>query len=191
MAMETIVQRVLLIVCMIVYKRPAIWTISGCRLVSYKYRLYSIFLTLIENSKDKLVYFFFTDLRTNQNRLNPRHGSTPDTMAAPSPQAHGVQPDARAMNCGMGNWVDRIGEDSFTSNLTECCVLATWTAEANKCNSVMHVVGDLHYQTCINKLVQQIRTNLPAATHVIAVSGPDGATRECLRTTGTRTSRTT
>lgn len=78
----------------------------------------------------------------------------------------------------MSNWVPRTDADLFTDKLSECNILATWTAESNVPNTLIHCVGANDYQPAINKLIQQVRENQPARTYVIAVSGPAGGNRQ-------------
>lgn len=82
----------------------------------------------------------------------------------------------------MSNWVPRTDADLFTDKLSECNILATWTADPRVPNTLIHCVGANDYQPAINKLIQQVRENHPTQTHVIAVSGPAGGERHWFET---------
>lgn len=90
---------------------------------------------------------------------------------APSAQSS-VSPSSNALTAQVRQWIPGNHQDLYTYGLSECNVIATWTAEGN--NTLMHVTGQ-DVNECVTKLVNQIKST-QSTIYVIAVAGPDNAT---------------
>lgn len=91
---------------------------------------------------------------------------------APSAQ-NPVSPSASTLQVPMRQWLVGNRRDLYTMGLSECNVIATWTAEG--ITTLMHVTG-ADYNACIANLANHIHTT-PGTIYVIAAAGPDNATQ--------------
>lgn len=91
---------------------------------------------------------------------------------APSAQ-NPVSPSANTLQVPMRQWLVGNRRDLYTMGLSECNVIATWTAEG--ITTLMHVTG-ADYNACIANLANHIH-NTPGTIYVIAAAGPDNATQ--------------
>lgn len=91
---------------------------------------------------------------------------------APSAQ-NPVSPSANTLTANMREWIVGNRRDLYTYALSECNVIATWTAEG--ITTLMHVTG-ADVNTCVTNLANHIH-NTPGTVYVIAAAGPDNATQ--------------
>lgn len=91
---------------------------------------------------------------------------------APSAQ-NPVSPSANTLQVPMRQWYVGNHKDLYTMGLSECNVIATWTAEG--ITTLMHVTG-ADVTACKTKLADHIHIT-PGTIYVIAAAGPDNATQ--------------
>lgn len=154
------------IVSMLVHKRPSVQpsvvinsSYPSASFYKYLSRLHS------ESRKSIVLHESFTSPFFLFKKLKPL-----PTMA-PSAQSS-VLPSSNALTAQVRQWIPGNHQDLYTYGLSECNVIATWTAEGN--NTLMHVTGQ-DVNECVTKLVNQIKST-QSTIYVIAVAGPDNAT---------------
>lgn len=161
------------IVRVLVYKEPPAQPLMTVDCLIHQHHFYrTIFTSLPKLESQSHLTFFSSCLRQDLNHsLYPLHLISFHTMA-PSAQ-NPVSPSANTLQVPMRQWYVGNRRDLYTMGLSECNVIATWTAEG--ITTLMHVTG-ADYNTCITNLANHIH-NTPGTIYVIAAAGPDNATQ--------------